>query len=89
VESGYSITLFVEDKLLSAFHEKLAYVTPYRKCRSQKCPRKYMFQTEIVVVIVILVLNKGYRSTLGIRDEVRVTIEAFTFLRKGFTKMET
>jgi hypothetical protein len=48
-----------------------------------------MFQKEIVVVIIILVRNKGYRSTLGIRDEVRVTIEAFTFLRKGFTKLET
>jgi hypothetical protein len=43
----------------------------------------------MVVAIVILVRDKGYRSTLGIRDEIRVTIEAFTFLRKGFTKMET
>jgi hypothetical protein len=48
-----------------------------------------MFQKEMMVAIVILVRNKDYRSTLGIRDEVRVTIEAFTFLRKGFTKMET
>jgi hypothetical protein len=55
----------------------------------QKCPKKYVFQKEIVVVIVILVHNKGYRSTLGMRDEVRVIIEAFAFLRKGFTKMET
>jgi hypothetical protein len=48
-----------------------------------------VFQKEIVVVIVILVNNKGYRSTLGVRDEVRVIIEEFIFLRKGFTKTET
>jgi hypothetical protein len=47
-----------------------------------------MFQKEIVVSIVTLMRNKGYRSTLGIRNEVWVTIEAFTFLRKGITKME-
>jgi hypothetical protein len=50
-----------------------------------------MFQKEIAVVLLTLVPNKGYRSTLGIRNEVRVTIEAFTFLsemRKGITKME-
>jgi hypothetical protein len=47
-----------------------------------------MFQKEIVVVIVILVRSKGYRSTLGMKDEIRVIIEAFTFLRKGFRKME-
>ncbi len=47
-----------------------------------------MPQKEIVVVIVTLMPNKGYRSTLGIRNEVRVTIEVFTLLRKGFTKME-
>jgi hypothetical protein len=47
-----------------------------------------MFQKKIVVIIVTLMLNEGYRSTLGIRNEVRVTIEAFTFLRKGITKME-
>jgi hypothetical protein len=50
-----------------------------------------MFQTEIVVSVVTLVSNKGYRSILGIRNEGRVTIEAFTFLsemRKGITKME-
>jgi hypothetical protein len=32
--------------------------------------------------------NIGYRSTLDIRNEDRVTIEAFTFLRKGIMKME-
>jgi hypothetical protein len=47
-----------------------------------------MFQIVPFVSIVTLVRNKGYRSTLGIRNEVRVTIEAFTFLRKGITKME-
>jgi hypothetical protein len=47
-----------------------------------------MFQKKIAVVIVTLVCSKGYRSTLGMRDEVRVTIKAFTFLRKGFTEME-
>jgi hypothetical protein len=47
-----------------------------------------MFQKEIVVAIVTFVRNKGYRSTLGMRD-VKVTIKAFTFLEKGFTKMET
>jgi hypothetical protein len=47
-----------------------------------------MFQKEIVVVIVTLVRNKGYRSTLSIRNEIRVTIEVFPFLRKGITKME-
>jgi hypothetical protein len=40
------------------------------------------------VVFLFSVPNKGYRSTLGIRKEVRVTIKAFTFLRKGFMKME-
>jgi hypothetical protein len=47
-----------------------------------------VFQKEIVVTIVTLMRNEGYRSTLGIRNEVRVTIEVFTFLRKGITKME-
>jgi hypothetical protein len=32
--------------------------------------------------------NIGYESILGIKNEVRVTIEAFTFLRKEFTKRE-
>jgi hypothetical protein len=39
--------------------------------------------------MVTLDRNKGYRSTLGIRNEVGVTIEVFIFLRKGITKMET
>jgi hypothetical protein len=47
-----------------------------------------MFQKEIVVIIVTLMRNEGYGSTLGIRNKVRFTIEAFTFLRKGITKME-
>jgi hypothetical protein len=50
-----------------------------------------MFQKEIVVSVVTLVPNEGYRSTLGIRNEVRVAFEGFTFLsemRKGITKME-
>jgi hypothetical protein len=47
-----------------------------------------VFPKGIVVTIIILGRNKGYRSTLGMRDEVRVTIEAFTFLRKGFAKIE-
>jgi hypothetical protein len=47
-----------------------------------------MFQIVTLVLIVTLVRNKGYRSTQGIRNEVRVTIEAFTFLRKEITKME-
>jgi hypothetical protein len=41
--------------------------------------------------IINLELNKGHKNTLGIRNEVRFTIEAFTFLsemRKGITKME-
>jgi hypothetical protein len=46
-----------------------------------------VFQKGIVITIVTLERNKGYRSTLGMRDEVRVTIEAFTFLRKGFAKI--
>jgi hypothetical protein len=51
-----------------------------------------MFQKEKVVSVVTLVRNRYYRSTLGIRNEDRVTIEEFTFLsemRKGITKMET
>jgi hypothetical protein len=47
-----------------------------------------MFLKEIVVIIVTLMRNKGYRSTLGIRNEFRVTIEALAFLRKGITKIE-
>ncbi len=48
-----------------------------------------MSQKKIVVVIVTLDRNKSYRSTLGIRNEVGVTIEVFIFLREGITKMET
>jgi hypothetical protein len=47
-----------------------------------------MFQKEIVVIIESLIRNEGNRSTLGIRNEVRVNIEAFTFLRKGIKKVE-
>ncbi len=47
-----------------------------------------MSQKEIVAVIVTIVRNKGYKSTPSIKNEVRVTIEVFPFLRKGITKME-
>ena len=88
MESAYSIILIMKDKFKSAFHEILSYVTPYFICKLPKYPRKYVFWEEIAIVIVNLVRNKGYRSTLGIRNEVKVTIEVFTFLRKGITKME-
>jgi hypothetical protein len=39
------------------------------------------------ISVVTLVRNNGYRSTLGIRNEGRVTIEAFTFLRKGMVSV--
>jgi hypothetical protein len=38
-----------------------------------------MFQKKAVVSILTLVRNKGYRSTLDIKNEVRVTIEAFQY----------
>jgi hypothetical protein len=43
-----------------------------------------MFEKEIVT----LMRTKCYLSALSIRNEVRVTIEALTFLRNGITKME-
>jgi hypothetical protein len=47
-----------------------------------------MFQKEIVVSVLTLVRNKGYRSILGIRNEVRVTIEAFTFFIRNKKKYQ-
>jgi hypothetical protein len=47
-----------------------------------------VFQKKILVVMVTLGRNRGYISTLVVRNKVRATIEAFTFLRKGITKIE-